>query len=371
MISKQHLSISPKSSKPYYVQIEKKLMGLISTKVIQPGQKIPSEKDIGEMCGVSRVTVRQAINNLEKNGLVYRLHGKGTFVGSGVVIPKVKKHIQNIIIIFLPQVSSRLHPYTIQLIHGIERQANIFDFSVSITSDLNTVDRDNTSLGVILTSRIPLEDIKKLQKKNIPFVLTNEHSETYKQEFPSVQMDSREAGYRQTQHLIELGHRRIAIFTGILNGHLRGEANRKRVEGYRLALEQSGIDFDEHLIEECDYELERTIAITRDLLSSEKPPTAILAADDIGAGIIMNTLREENIRVPEDISVIGLGNFESSVATFPPLTTYQIPAAYIGEKAFSLLYKIIKHEDITLPIHVYGTLVIRKSCATKISNKAK
>jgi DNA-binding LacI/PurR family transcriptional regulator len=365
---KKYLQIERNGNEPYYLQIEKKLQVLISSGKIKSGDQLPPENEISEICAVSRVTVRQALKNLEKNGIVSRIPGKGTFAGGGSVFRSTRNEAQKTITIYMASNSSRFHPYAMQLLEGIERQASLFDFSVLITSDLRKVFTSNNTMGVILTERIPLSQLKKLKKNKIPFVLTHEHSETYKENFPAVCLDSRDAGYNQTECLIELAHSRIAIFTGILDDRLKGEGNRQRVIGYKRALEKNDIVFDKSLVKECNYNTEKTIAMTKEILKLKNSPTAIIAADDIGAGIIINTLREKNIRIPEDISVIGMGDLELTATISPALTTFRIPVTQIGERAFSLLYQVMKNEKNDFPIYVHGNLIIRKSCANKNSD---
>jgi DNA-binding LacI/PurR family transcriptional regulator len=364
----KHLKIKKDGSEPYYLQLEKKLQALISSGKIKSGDQLPPESEISEICGVSRVTVRQALKRLEKNSIVYKIPGKGTFAGGASGLRATRNDGQKTITIYMASNSSRFHPYSMQLLEGIERQASLFDFSVLITSDLRKVFTSNNTMGVILTKRIPLSQLKKLKEHKIPFVLTHEHSETYKETFPAVCLDSKDAGYNQTKCLINLTHSRIAIFTGILDDRLKGEGNRQRVAGYKKALEKNELVFDKSLVKECDYDNEKTIAMTKEILRLKNPPTAIIAADDIGAGIIINTLRSKNIRVPEDISVVGMGDLELTATISPPLTTFRIPVTQIGERAFSLLYQVMKNEKNDYPIYVHGNLVVRESCANKHSD---
>ena len=361
----KHLHIERDGSEAYYLQLEKKLQTLITSGQIKSGDQLPPENEISEISGVSRVTVRQALKKLEKNNIVYRIPGKGTFAGEGSPFRSAKNVGQKAITIYIASGSSRFHPYAMQLIEGIERQASLFDFSVLIASDFRKILANNNTAGVILTERIPLSQLKKLKENRIPFVLTHEHSETYKESFPAVCLDNKDTGYNQTRCLIKLGHSRIAIFTGILHDRLRGEGNRQRVDGYKLALGKSNITFDESLVKECDYDTDKTVEMTKEILKLDDAPTAIVAADDIGAGIIINTLREKNIRVPEDISVIGMGDLELTATISPALTTYHIPVTQIGERAFSLLYQVMKNEKNDYPIYVHGNLVVRESCAGK------
>jgi LacI family transcriptional regulator len=218
-------------------------------------------------------------------------------------------------------------------------------------------------LGVIFAERIPLETLTELENKKIPFVITKEHFETYKRDFPSVCLASREAVYEQTIYLIRLGHKKIALFTGILNNGINGEGSRKMLSGYKQALEENNIAFDSSLVKESGYDTELTRKQTATLLKMAERPTAVIAADDIGAGIIINVMRENNIIVPKDISVMGTGDLDFLVAISPALTSYHIPVKEIGERAFSLLYQIIKNEKCEYPIYIQGNVITRASCA--------
>lgn len=367
MDKQYEISIDKSSSVPIYQQIEEGLTSLIGRGIWSEGEKIPSEDELSIHLKVSRMTVRQALAQIETKGLLQKIQGKGTFIKS--FTPEAEKNTgpgSNLGLYIAPQ-ASRHHPLYLELVESIERQADVMDSTISIYTDTSRLENANGLWGVVLISRVPHDTLKILKNRNIPFVLAYEHRDTYGEEFPCVLFDSVEATFKSAEHFLAAGHRRIALFTGILNGRLKGEGSRSRLRGYKEALEKYGVSFDGSLIKECDYDNELTRRMTEELFSGENPPDAVIACDDMGAGVIINQLLEMNLKVPEDVSVMGVGDYMLNSICRVPLTTYTFPAAEIGAKAAFVLHCIANNLPFSKVTWIKGELVVRKSCGVKTS----
>jgi DNA-binding LacI/PurR family transcriptional regulator len=361
--------IDKNKAEPLYLQVENYLLGLISQGELMPDDRIPSEEMLSADFGISRMTARKALTNLETRGLIYRVPGKGTFINGKE--KRLDKPVMPMIFIYLAPLNSKYHPYFLQMIEGIEHFAKLMNCTVIISSDLNSIYNYNSLLGVILIKRIPHMEIEKLQRHNIPFVLLYAHEQTYGRPYPAVVIDEEDAIFQETEYLLKLGHRRIALFTGILNGYLRGEGNRNRLKGYQHALEKYDVEFDNALVKESDYDQDKTILMMEQLISSVNPPTALIACDDIGAGFIINTLRENGLDVPGDMAVAGVGDLQINSLVHPPLTTVKYPIVEMGEKAIMLLAKMVKGESVQSPVYLKGSLLVRQSCGWHLRGTAK
>jgi len=364
MMKSKTQSIDKEKSQPLYLQVENYLLGLIEKGDLLPGERVPSEDALSELFGISRMTARRALSILEGKELIYRVPGKGTFVkekGRAVVAKTIPT-----IFVHLSPLNSKYHPFFIEVVEGMEHQAGLLNYSLTISSELESINNHPSVAGAILVKRVPKEELEKLKQHNIPFVLLFEHEETYGKRYPSVIMDGEEATFQETKHLLELGHRRIALFTGILSGYLKGEGNRRRVSGYRRALSKYGVSFDASLIKESDYERDKTVLMTEQLIASDPMPTASIACDDIGAGFIINTLKEKGLRVPEDMAVIGVGDLHMNALIYPPLTTFRYSAVEMGEKSILLLSRIAAGEMVESPMYIKGGLLVRKSCGWQV-----
>ena len=182
-------------------------------------------------------------------------------------------------------------------------------------------------------------------------------------EFPEkthhcVYMDNVEGGYRATKHLIEHGHRKIAIITGIA----RHPDAIKRLEGYEKALVEAGIKPDPELIIEGDFLADSGRAAVESLLKNKKEFTAIFAGNDMMAFGARLALYREDLRVPEDVSIVGFDDQAESAFMAPPLTTIRQPGHEMGARASKAILSLIAGEPFESH-RMDGELQIRESVA--------
>jgi LacI family transcriptional regulator len=219
---------------------------------------------------------------------------------------------------------------------------------------------DQSTDGVLLL--LPFEKIgiaKTLIAQNIPFVAIGDRNEPTTA-FPTIGATIWLGGYTATEYLISLGHRRIGIITFPL--HLT--TSRARLAGYREALERAGIPIDPALICEGTYLLGDGVQQTRYLLDQPDPPTAIFAGNDAQAAGVYQVLYERNIRVPDQMSVIGFDDVMYTAQMSPPLTTIHQPLVEIGKMAANMLLRLIAGQQLeSNHVELSTSLVVRKSCA--------
>jgi LacI family transcriptional regulator len=179
---------------------------------------------------------------------------------------------------------------------------------------------------------------------------------------PTIDSHNFEGARAMTEHLLMLGHRRIAF----LAGRPDLESARRREAGYHAALGAAGVAFDPDLVRVGGFMEETAEAPARELLTRASRPTAIFAANDLSAIQTMRTAAELGLRVPSDVSVAGFDNIPDSALTVPPLTTVDQSIQAQGDAAVRTLLALIDDPDgndprhpihITLPTH----LVIRST----------
>ncbi len=212
--------------------------------------------------------------------------------------------------------------------------------------------------GIVLSGpRVDDVALVNLQKEGFPTVLMGQLPGS---EFYSVDVDNRLAARQAVDYLISLGHRQIACIT---NAHATYSAAADRLIGYRDALEQAGIPYDQALVRYGDFEPESGYIQMNSLLTSGVPFTAGFVASDavlIGANA---ALRERGLRIPTDISLVGFDDIAWSRYVDPPLTTVRLPAQMIGQQACTMLMQILNGQKIETKNLVLPTeLVIRNSC---------
>jgi LacI family transcriptional regulator len=164
-------------------------------------------------------------------------------------------------------------------------------------------------------------------------------------------------------YLMGLGHKRI----GFISGRSELESSNRRFMGYRDALEQAGLPVAEELIASGDYTTETGVKCARELLSLEKPPTAIFASNDQSAMGVFQAAQEQGLRIPDDLSVVGFDNIMES--KYMGLTTVDQFISEMGFVATQMLIKLINGEPLDSQTYKMQTqLVIRTSCKSIVEN---
>lgn len=155
--------------------------------------------------------------------------------------------------------------------------------------------------------------------------------------WPKVRLDNRAAARCLTEHLLALGHRRIALIKGPEDSPLTLE----RLAGYQEALTQAGIALDPGLLHEGDFTLAAGAAAARALLALPDRPTALFCCSDEMAIGALQILQRSGLRVPEDISLAGFDDIAFAAYTEPPLTTIAQPAEAFGQRAVAMLLEVL------------------------------
>ncbi len=253
-------------------------------------------------------------------------------------------------------------PLFLQALNSIETIARNANYNILLCTAKN-LDDERGAVNLLLEKQVDgfiflstsayLEDdyLLALPVSLPPTVLVNRTVTENK--FHRIDLDDTSGVVQAIDYLVELGHRHIA--------HLYGPKSRRstdrRLQGYRLGLAKHNLDYDEKYVRSGDYEADRELwkQSTLDLLGLWPRPTAIIAANDIVATVAMRTVRHAGLRIPQDISVIGIDDQPFGVYLDPTLTTIQLPIAEAGKRAIELLLAQIRGE-------VAGTNQITLSC---------
>jgi DNA-binding LacI/PurR family transcriptional regulator len=189
----------------------------------------------------------------------------------------------------------------------------------------------------------------------IPIVLVNNQ---HPGEFVnSVLIENVKASAEVTNHLIQLGHSRIAY----LGDRFGYQSDVERFAGYREALDRAGLPFLPELVVHGDGKCEGGMAGIDTLMSLPEPPTAIFCYNDMTALGALHKLHLRKIRVPEDVSLVGFDDLFIASYMQPPLTTLRQPRRLMGRLAMESLLKLISGESSSHVIHVPAELVVRES----------
>ncbi len=167
-----------------------------------------------------------------------------------------------------------------------------------------------------------------------------------------------------TQHLVDLGHRRI----GYINGMEDWIEAQNRLSGYRDVLEKHGLPVDETLIRQGNWGVDSGYKAARELLALDERPTAIFAANDIMALGAIYAIQKAGLEVPADIAIVGYDDRDFAAWIRPALTTIRMPSYEMGQAAARLLLQQIAKEELEDVSQITGELIIRESCG---ANKIK
>ncbi|MEI8218712.1 MAG: substrate-binding domain-containing protein, partial [Elusimicrobiota bacterium] len=215
--------------------------------------------------------------------------------------------------------------------------------------------------GVIaLAPHVNTDLLKTMEETKIPSVLINCRSD----KLSWVDVDNVHGAMTMTEHLIKLGHERILCIMGFPES----QNSLDRLEGYKRALEKYRIKFNPQLVIPCDFSITLAYERMQELLarSAKLDFTAIFASNDLMAVGAIRALVDKNIRVPEDVAVVGFDDFDFSSSFFIPLTTYRQPFVNIGFAATRVLLKQLETGfDPTKQFEMIGEIIVRDSCGAK------
>jgi DNA-binding LacI/PurR family transcriptional regulator len=181
---------------------------------------------------------------------------------------------------------------------------------------------------------------------------------------PTIKTDNQAGAYEAVKHLIDLGHDRIAIITGIPGV----ETSEERFAGYRQALQERGIPLRKTLIRQGHFQKERAFAATKELVRLKRPPSAIFVSNEPMVSGCILALKESGLGIPEDIAVVGYDDPVWASYMDPPLTAVSQPSYTMGILAFDYLLAQISgsRKDIKYlkDVILKPTLFIRQSCGS-------
>lgn len=340
------------SNTPKYMKIVEWTIKQITTRMFLPKDKFLSEAALSEKFGFSRQTVRRALEVLEEQGYITRIHGSGTYISPGknqTVQPADKpgKNLKTVGII-----STYLDDYIFpNIIRGLESVFTTNGYAIMLASTNNLVSGETRALqlmeerqldGLIIEptrSALPCANLDlyhTITKQGLPLVFIDSFYPELS--IPYIALDDVKAGYIATQYLLSMGHRNI--FGVFPHSHRQGHL---RYLGYVKALNEQGISVIDDNI--CWYSKATNLQLihSKQVLDLLPECTAVLCFNDWTALMIMDLLRENGRSVPEDLSVMGIDN--SKLAKISSLTSIIHPAQQLGEDAAKMIISMINGSE--------------------------
>jgi LacI family transcriptional regulator len=324
--------------------------------------------DVAQEAGVSYSTVSRVATNYEhvspetrqrvlaamdKLGYVANQHARSLHTGRSQVVGLLVHGLGS--------------EYMAEIFRGVEEEIAAANYDLMLYTTHRHIGREAQYVanitrgfadGLLLVVPIGRENyLEALRRASFPHVIVDEDKPDGLS--PSVGITNYKGTYDATRYLLDLGHRRIGFITDRM-GLTTAVA---RLEGYQQALADAGVPYDPDLVQEEDFMRPRTPDSTRRLLALAQPATAILTSSDPIAFRAIEVLRQDGLRVPDDVSVVGFDDIPQASLTFPRLTTVRHPMYDMGRAATRMLLERI--QDPYLPprhIQLETELVIRESC---------
>lgn len=360
------------SQSPKYLQLKTQILSWITGGKFRPGDKLPSENELAEQFGLSRQTVRQSIGALVQEGWLAREQGKGTFVSKMPAERRVNADNRTIGII-TTYISDYIFP---SIVRGVEATLKERGYRLLLSSTDNRKDRERESLESMLGHGVcgliveptksaegnpNFDNYLALEDHGIPLVMINERYPDL--ECPSVRMDDEAGGFVAADHLLQLGHTRIAGF--FKTDDLQGV---RRMKGFMRAFRERGVAADPSLIvryatEDKDGKPQQALL---DMLKTDLPPTALVCYNDQLAVGFLDVIRELELRVPEDLSIVGYDDSFLATASEIKLTTVEHPKSALGELAAQwLIDRLETGDDSSAQDKLYAPRLIERQSTAK------
>lgn len=308
--------------------------------------------DVARESGYSMATVSRVVNgstNVKPDTrkkiieTIERLSYRPNAVARGLASKKTTT-----VGVVIPDISNS---FFAEVVRGIDDIASMYKYNIILSNSDNNKEKELILINTLLEKQVDgllfmggevtEEHLTIFKSSSVPVVLAG--TKDPQNAFPSVDINHRRATIDATRAFIDSGHIRIGFISGPLTDPLTGY---ERFQGYKLALEEASLSFDEDLVRIGNYHYKSGMEALNYFLGLDNKPTAILAASDEMAVGVIHAIQDKGLSVPEDIEVRGFDNIPISSMVRPLLSTVAQPQYDIGAVAMRFLTKHINGEPI-------------------------
>jgi LacI family transcriptional regulator len=330
-------------------------------------------RDIAELAGVSTATVSRVVNgrsdvSRETRDTVLRVvHEHGYRTNRGVrAMPAGRTGLVGVT---LPVVH---HSYFSVILSGAAEALYEHDMRIVLCPTHHEHDREVSLLerlmhgmtdgALLILPEESREELAALHEHGYRFVIIDP-LKLADERVPTVSAAHSSGASEATEHLLSLGHRRIAAITGP-RGWI---ATEERLRGYHASLAAAGVMPDPELVIESDFHATGGVSSALELLDRPDPPTAIFAFNDMLAIGALQAARVRGVRVPEELSIVGFDDTAEASLVTPALTTVRQPLAEMGRMAVNLLIRLVEEQRFeALHVELATKLTVRESTAAPL-----
>jgi LacI family transcriptional regulator len=325
--------------------------------------------DVAGLAGVSIATVSALINGTPKVSEVRAQRIRNAMQALNYYPDQIARSLKmgrtQTIGVVIPDITNDFYP---AVFSGIEDAARSAGYSVLLCNSNESAEQESLQLRTLLARRVDgvllacssgSNAYEMSLHRHFPLIFVDRIPQAIAQ--GAICTDNVQAGLSATEHLIALGHRRIAL----LAGDTKLTPHAERLEGFRKAMQRAAVAVHDHYLCVGGMQIEDGRRLTAQLLRAKVPPTSIIASNGKLLLGLLHVTREKRKKVPSDLSVLGFDEHEWSGYVDPPITAMVQPTYELGRRAFGLLEAKISPEKaakgLDAVIRLHAELRVRSS----------
>jgi DNA-binding LacI/PurR family transcriptional regulator len=333
-------------------------------------------KDVARAADVSVSTASRVFNNPEKVHPDTRTKVREAVDEIGYQPSRVARRLRlkngkaSLLGLVIPDIQN---PFFADVTRGVEDVARKHDYALILSNSDEDPDKQQVAIDTLQTEdvdgvivppvRMDDPEVKRLVESDIAVVCVDRRMENARVD--TILSDNRQGAYDAVTHLIDLGHERI----GFIGGIARISTLRERREGYEAALRAHKIPVDSTLVREGESYRERGKDHTEALLQLDRPPTALFTGNNLTTLGALAALNQHDVRVPEDMALVGYDDVPWAKALNPPPTVMDQPGYEMGSRAAELLLQRLDAPDRSpTVVTLQPKLIVRQSCGAAPNN---
>ncbi len=366
------MAIDFENSKPLYLQIIDDIKSEINSGVLKVGDQVGSQNELAQKYKVSLITVKKALSELIKEGILFSRVGKGTYIA--------RRHAQT------KSISAKTFGLVLQDLKSPffsliaqEAEAHAFDegYNILLTNVSGKVEKEEGQIrhfrdigvsGLLIASMshkyFANQTIRQLHNEGFPYVMV---SYNHDPDIYFVGTDHEYGGYIATDHLIKQGYENI----GFINGEIGNVVGQLRYEGFRRCMQDNGLKTRDEYIMHLPLggewnDFKSGYQLGKEFVTKLKRPEAMFIYNDLSALGFLRALLEHGVQVPEEVALVGFDDIDRASYARVPLTTVRQPIKDIASIAIDVLIKRKTGEDVPVRTILKPELVVRQSSVGSI-----
>jgi DNA-binding LacI/PurR family transcriptional regulator len=371
------MPINFQDSTPLYIQIIQDIKDKIAKGSLAVGEQLSSHKELATEYDVSLITIKSALSTLIDDGYLYSRVGKGTFVAKRVSKSNISRHDSIGLVL-----QDLKNPFFSLIAHMVEETAYSKGYNILLSNSSSQIKKEEGQINHFKNIGVKGMIIATLRKEpHAPQIIRDLHEEGFPYVMVSyvadddiwhVGADHKGGAEMGTQHLIELGYKKI----GYINSPTNNSLGELRFQGYKEALKNAGLEFNANFTLQFasekvtdGYKIGYKLGDIFDAL--EDKPEAFFVYNDYSALGFIKRIQELGYTVPDDIAIVGFDDIDQAKYANVPLTTIHQPIEKIGTVAIDKLLEIIEGKTPKVRSILQPHLIVRESCGAKSNSDSK